>query len=64
VYYRLGQAQAELGLYDDAIASFQNEIANQDDYDTELALANVYEKKGMHEKAAEAMERAKKLKGE
>ena len=64
VYYRLGQVQAELGLYDDAIASFQNEIANQDDYDTELALANVYEKKGMHEKAAEAMERAKKLKGE
>lgn len=64
VYYRLGQAQVNLGLYDDAIASFQNEIANQDDYDTEVALANVYEKKGMHDKATEAMGRAKKLKGE
>ena len=63
VYYRLGQAQAELGLDDDAIASFQNEIANQDDYDTEIALAHMYEKKGMHDKAAEAMERAEKLKG-
>ncbi|HWY68535.1 MAG TPA: rhomboid family intramembrane serine protease [Terriglobales bacterium] len=63
VHYRLGQAQADLGLYDDAIASFQNEITNTDDYDTEIALAHAYEKKGMHEKAAEALERAEKLKG-
>ena len=64
VHYQLGLAQAELGLYDDAIASFQNEIANADDYDAEIALAHAYEKKGMHEKAAEAMERAQRLKGQ
>jgi len=63
VYYQLGLAQAELGLYDDAIASFQNEIANTDDYDTEIALAHAYEVKGMRDKAAEAMERAERLKG-
>jgi len=64
VHYQLGLAQAELGLYDDAIASFQNEIANTDDYDAEIALAHAYEKKGMHEKAADAMERAQRLKGQ
>lgn len=64
VHYEMGQAQAKLGLYDDAIASFQNEIANTDNYDAEIALAQAYEKKGMRDKAAQAMERAKKLKGE
>jgi membrane associated rhomboid family serine protease/Tfp pilus assembly protein PilF len=64
VHYQLGLAQAELGLYDDAITSFQNEIADSDDYDTEIALAHAYEKKGMRDKAAEALGRAAKLKGE
>ena len=64
VHYQLGLAQAELGLYDDAIVSFQNEIANTDDYDAEIALAHAYEKKGMHQKAVEAMERAQRLKGQ
>jgi len=64
VHYQLGLAEAELGLYDDAIASFQNEIANADDYDAEIALAHAYQKKGMHEKAAEAIKRAQKLKGQ
>jgi len=64
IYFELGKAQAALGLYDDAIKSFQTEIANSDDYNTELALANAYERKGMHDKAVEALERAKKLKGE
>lgn len=64
VHYEMGQAQAKLGLYDDAIASFQNEIANTDNYEAEIALAQAYEKKGMRDKAAEAMARAQKLKGE
>jgi len=64
IYFELGKMQAALGLNDDAIKSFQTEISKADDYNTELALANVYERKGMHDKAAEALQRARKLKGE
>jgi len=64
VYNNLGRAQAKLGLNDDAIASFQKELEkNGDDYDTEIALANAYEAKGMKKEAAETREKAAALTG-
>ncbi|HVH87441.1 MAG TPA: rhomboid family intramembrane serine protease [Terriglobales bacterium] len=62
VYYRLGNSQAKLKLYDDAIASFTRELQNGDDYDTEIALANAYRMKGKTDKAAETLQRAEQLK--
>jgi rhomboid protease GluP len=62
VYYRLGVSQAKLKQYDDAIASFTKELQNGDDYDTEMALAQAYQAKGQADKAAEAQQRAAKLK--
>jgi rhomboid protease GluP len=62
VYNNLGRAQAKLGLYDDAIASFQKELEKTgDDYDTEIALANAYEAKGLKKEAAETREKAAEL---
>ena len=61
-YYHLGISQAKLKQYDDAIASFTKELQNGDDYDTEMALAQAYQAKGQADKAAEAMERAQKMK--
>src|SRR5713101_4485012 len=64
VYYNLGRAQAKLGLFDDAIASFQKELEKSgDDYDTEIALANAYEAKGLKKEAAETREKAAELRG-
>ena len=65
VYNNLGRAQAKLGLNDDAIASFQKELEkNGDDYDTEVALANAYDAKGLKKEAAETREKAAELKGQ
>ena len=62
VYNNLGRAQAKLGLYDDAIASFKKELEKTgDDYDTEIALANAYEAKGMKKEATETREKAAEL---
>ena len=62
VYYNLGLAQAKLALYDDAIASFQKELEKTgDDYDTEIALANAYEAKGMKKEAEAARRKAAEL---
>jgi rhomboid protease GluP len=59
VYKNLGRAQAKLGLNDDAIESFQKELEkNGDDYDTEIALANAYEAKGMKQEAADYRKKA------
>ena len=64
VYNNLGRAQAKLGLNDDAIASFQKELEKTgDDYDTEIALANAYEAKGMKKEAAGARQKAADLTG-
>jgi len=64
VYYNQGRAQAKLGLYDDAIGSFKKELENiGDDYNTEIALANAYEAKGMKKEAAETREKAAALTG-
>ncbi|HWC19179.1 MAG TPA: tetratricopeptide repeat protein, partial [Terriglobales bacterium] len=62
VYYRLGNAQAKLRLYDDAIASYKRELQNGDDYDTWVALANAYQEKGQSDKSAEALREAEQLK--
>jgi tetratricopeptide (TPR) repeat protein len=65
VYNNLGRAQAKLGHNDDAIASFQKELEkNGDDYDTEIALANAYEAKGLKKQAAETREKAAELRGQ
>jgi rhomboid protease GluP len=64
VYSNLGRAQSKLGLYDDAIASFKKELEKGgDDYDTEIALANAYEAKGMKQEAVKTREKAAELTG-
>jgi tetratricopeptide (TPR) repeat protein len=65
VNFNLGRAQTQLKLYDDAIASFEKEIEQVgDDYDTEIALANAYEAKGMKKEAAEARQKAAQVTGQ
>ena len=61
VYYRLGRSQAKLKLYADAIDSFQRELKNGEDYDTELELSDAYRANGQTDKAATAKSRAEKL---
>jgi membrane associated rhomboid family serine protease/Tfp pilus assembly protein PilF len=64
VYYNLGRAQVKLSQFDDAIASFKREIEKSgDDYDTEIALANAYEAKGMKKEAADSRQKAAELTG-
>jgi tetratricopeptide (TPR) repeat protein len=61
----VGRAQEKLGLFDDAIASFKKELeAVGDDYNTEIALANAYEAKGLKKEAAETREKAAALTGQ
>jgi rhomboid protease GluP len=65
VHYNVGRAQEKLGLFDDAIASFKKELeAVGDDYNTEIALANAYEAKGLKKEAAETREKAAALTGQ
>jgi membrane associated rhomboid family serine protease/Tfp pilus assembly protein PilF len=65
VHFNQGRAQVRLGLFDDAIASFKKELETVgDDYDTEIALANAYDAKGMKKEAAEAREKAAALTGQ
>jgi rhomboid protease GluP len=61
VYQEMGLVQAELKLYDDAIASFLKQQKNGDNPENEAALAAAYQAKGMHSEAAEASERAKQF---
>jgi len=62
VHYHQGRAQVQLGKLDDAIASFKKELEIAgDDYNTEIALANAYEAKGMKKEAAETREKAAAL---
>ena len=63
VHYHLGLSEAKLNQYDDAIAAFQQEAQNGDDYDNEIALADAYQAKGMVKEADEARQRAQGLKG-
>jgi rhomboid protease GluP len=62
VHFHQGRAQVKLGQFDDAIASFKKELETVgDDYDTEIALANAYESKGMKKEAAETRDKAAAL---
>jgi rhomboid protease GluP len=61
VYYNMGEMQARLKLYDDAIASFLKQQKSEDNPETENALASVYEAKGMHREAEQASQRAKQF---
>lgn len=63
VYYNLGLSQSKLKLYDDAIAAFRKEQQIADDYETELALADACEAKGLRADAAAARQKAEQLKG-
>jgi rhomboid protease GluP len=61
VYYRVGLSQTKLKQYDDAIASFQKEQEIGDDPDTENALADAYQAKGMKAEADEARKKAEAM---
>ena len=63
VYYELGQCYTRLGMYDDAIAAYQNEKEKNGDHpDLEAALADAYQAKGMTQQAQEARDQASHLK--
>lgn len=63
-YYNLGQAQSKLGLFDDAIVSFKTELDKiGDDYNTEIALADAYDAKGMKKEAAATRRKAEESTG-
>jgi rhomboid protease GluP len=63
VYYELGQCYARLGMYDDAIAAYQNEKEKNGDHpDLEVALADAYQAKGMTQQAQDARDQAAHLK--
>ena len=65
VYFRLGQAQAQLKQYDEAIYSYLREQKRiGDDYDLEVALAAVYDAKGMKQEAAAARQKAAEMSGQ
>jgi tetratricopeptide (TPR) repeat protein len=61
VYQEMGMAQAQLKLYDDAIASFLKQQKSEDNPETENALASAYEANGMHREAEQARQRAKQF---
>jgi tetratricopeptide (TPR) repeat protein len=62
VYYKIGISQSQLKHYDDAIASYLKEREKSgDDADTEDALADAYQAKGMTQEAQEARNKAAQL---
>jgi len=62
VYYDMGQLQAKLKLYDDAIASFtKDKESSGDSFDTEVALSKAYAAKGMQREADEAQKKSEHL---
>ena len=62
-YYYMGVSYAKLNRLDEAIAAYKKvrDIAG-DDYDTEVALASVYQAKGLTQQAEEARKKAEQLK--
>jgi rhomboid protease GluP len=64
VYYLIGVSQAELKLYDDAIASLLKGREANDDAALESALADAYQAKGMIQQAKDARDRAAQLKAD
>ena len=64
-FYKIGLEETKLKQYDEAIAAFRKQLENWgDDYDTETALAEAYQAKGMLSEAKDALEKAGKLKKE
>jgi rhomboid protease GluP len=61
VYYNIGAMQAQLKLYDDAIASLLKQQQNGDDPDNDNLLADVYEAQGMKIEAADARKKAQQF---
>jgi tetratricopeptide (TPR) repeat protein len=65
IYYEMGNAYANLKMYDDAIAAFLKEKDRDgDNPDVESALADTYQAKGMARQAEAAKKRAEFLKSE
>jgi rhomboid protease GluP len=63
LYYNLGISYSKLKMYDEAIAAYLKERdKNGDDIDTENALAEAYQAKGMTQQAQEARSKAAQLK--
>jgi rhomboid protease GluP len=63
VYYKMGISQAQLKLYDDAIASYLKEQdQSRDEPEIENALADAYQAKGMTAQAQGAKNKAAQLK--
>ena len=62
-FYKIGLEETKLKQYDEAIADFRKQVENWgDDYDTETALADAYQAKGMLSEAKAALDKAGKLK--
>jgi membrane associated rhomboid family serine protease/Tfp pilus assembly protein PilF len=62
-YYNIGLSYEKLNKLDDAIASYKKALeVDGDDYDTENALADAYQAKGMPKEATEARTKAAQLK--
>ena len=62
-FYQMGLEETKLKRYDEAITDLRQQVENWgDDYDTEAALAEAYQGKGMSPEAKEALARAGKLK--
>jgi rhomboid protease GluP len=64
VNYNIGAEQADLKLYDDAIASLLKQRQVGDNPDTENLLAAMYSEKGMQKEAAEAKAKTEQMNGE
>jgi tetratricopeptide (TPR) repeat protein len=62
-YFEIGLGYSRLQRYDEAVQAFRaHQQINGDDYDTEIALADVYRAKGMTQEAADATQKAAALK--
>jgi tetratricopeptide (TPR) repeat protein len=63
-HYQLGLSEDKLQQYDSAIADFQKELQlTGEDPEVETALAHAYQAKGESDKAADALQKAAKVKG-
>jgi len=61
-YYSLGNSYSKLKMYDEAIAAYLKQREKEDDADTEDALAQAFEAKGMTDQAQEARNKAEQMK--
>jgi rhomboid protease GluP len=63
IYFKMGEIEERLKLYDDAIASLLKQRQTADDDDNENLLAELYDAKGMKAEADAARQKAAQLQG-